>query len=49
MKDILKAVSVYEKPTIDITLLCRADIITTSGEVEKPTIPDYSGGEWDPF
>ena len=43
------AVSVYEKPTLDITPLCRADIITTSGETEQPTVPDYSGDEWDPF
>ena len=49
MADITVKLSEYATPTAHISAINRADIIKTSVEVEKPTGPDYSGDEWDPF
>lgn len=49
MTEILTGRNVYETPTVDVSPISRADVITTSGEVEPPRLPDYTGDEWDPF
>lgn len=49
MQEVLFKPEEYETPKIAVTPLSRTDVISTSGEVDAPTLPDYSGGEWDPF
>jgi hypothetical protein len=53
MADILMKNKGYETPTAHISAINRADVITTSGGVDEPVVqpevPNYSGGEWDPF
>ena len=49
MTEILTGRNVYETPAVDVSPISRADVITTSGEVEPPRLPDYTGDEWDPF